>query len=120
MIIALILICTSILLIFHSYLLYPWFLSILPKKSNDWNHSLHKYSVAVLIAAYNEETVIEDKIMSVLNNLPKGVDLDIYVGSDASTDRTGEIVEHISKIHSNVHLETFAGRTGKAAIINSL
>ena len=58
--------------------------------------------------------------MSVLNNLPKGVDLDIYVGSDASTDRTGEIVEHISKIHSNVHLETFAGRTGKAAIINSL
>lgn len=120
MIIVLILICASILLIFHSYLLYPWFLSILPKNSSDWNHSLQKYSVAVLIAAYNEETVIEDKIMSVLNNVPKGVDLDIYVGSDASTDRTGEIVELISKIHPNVHLETFAGRTGKAAIINSL
>jgi cellulose synthase/poly-beta-1,6-N-acetylglucosamine synthase-like glycosyltransferase len=77
-------------------------------------------TVAVLIAAYNEESVIEEKLMSILNHIPSELQIDIYIGSDASSDHTDEIVKNVSTNYPNVHLTRFSGRTGKAAIINTL
>ncbi len=113
-------IITSVLLILYTYLFYPWLLQILPKKKQTWVSSNYPYSIAVLIAAYNEESVIHDKLRSVLNHIPENVKLDIYVGSDASTDKTDDIVIELQKIYPNVFLDRFAGRTGKASIINAL
>jgi len=113
-------IITSVLLILYTYLFYPWLLQLLPKKKQNWASSNHPYSIAVLIAAYNEESVIHDKLISVLNHIPKNIKLDIYVGSDASTDKTDDLVKALQEIHPNLFLERFAGRTGKASIINAL
>ncbi|MBM3430687.1 MAG: glycosyltransferase [Bacteroidetes bacterium] len=118
--VAWILIITSVLLILYTYLFYPWLLQILPKKEQTWASSNYPYSIAVLIAAYNEESVIQEKLTSVLNHIPEHVKLDIFVGSDASTDRTDDIVKALQEIYPNVFLERFAGRTGKASIINAL
>ncbi|OUZ12685.1 hypothetical protein BHE97_00230 [Aeromicrobium sp. PE09-221] len=45
--------------------------------------------VGVLIAAHNEEKVIADTIVAVMRLVPAG---QVFVASDASTDRTAEIV----------------------------
>ena len=116
----LIVLCASSSLIIHTYVIYPAILFVLPKKKEDFNPVIQDVTVAMLIAAYNEEKVIEDKLNSVLNNIPARVKIDIYVGSDGSTDCTDEIIEALSKKHPNVHLLKFKGRSGKANIINNL
>ena len=62
--------CLCIALLFHSYVLFPllltWFAK--NKKQNEITYVLNNLelpTVAILIAAYNEETVIEEKIKSI-------------------------------------------------------
>lgn len=51
-------------------------------------------SVAVIVAAHNEETVIERRISNLRSLDYPSEKLEIVVTSDASTDRTEEIAEH--------------------------
>ena len=76
--------------------------------------------VAVLVAAYNEEWVIEEKIRSVLQGNYPAEKLSLWIGNDASKDKTAEIVANLQKEFPNLHLVNFAGRTGKPQIINQL
>ncbi len=76
--------------------------------------------VGILIAAYNEEKIIGEKIISVFKTNYPLDKIKVYVGSDASTDKTDEIITALSKQFSNLHLVNFGGRTGKANIINAL
>ena len=76
--------------------------------------------VAVLIAAYNEEKVIGEKIRSVLlSDYPENK-IHVYVGSDASDDNTDQIVEEFAAHNPRVKLIKFKGRVGKIEIINHL
>ncbi len=111
---------SSLFLMVYSYVLYPGLLWIIPNKKRNLLNQPQECSVAVVIAAYNEEKVIGTKIQSVLKHIPEAVHLDIYVGSDGSTDKTNKIVEEYAMQYSNVHLVTFAGRSGKAKIVNDL
>ncbi|MBM9465136.1 glycosyltransferase [Aeromicrobium sp. YIM 150415] len=63
--------------------------------------------VGVLIAAHNEETVIEDTITAVSRLVPAG---QVFVASDASTDRTAEIVRSCGA--NVVELVTSHGKAG--------
>lgn len=111
----------SLLLVVHTYVFYPTLLRILTRtKTKRRSYAIKNYKVAVLIAAYNEEKIIKEKLLSVLNNIPNNVILDVFVGSDASTDSTNEIVQHLKSEFENLHLLNFQARTGKAKIINSL
>lgn len=70
--------------------------------------------IAVLIAAYNEEAIIKEKINNTLSlNYPKEK-LKIYVISDGSNDATNEIV----KSFADVELLFEQSRKGKTAAIN--
>lgn len=110
----------SVLGIIHTYILYPFSL-ILFGKSKKRNPELNmNLKVGVLIAAYNEEKVIRDKINSILNTHYPAENLTIYIGSDASTDNTNRIIQEFQKEYKNIRLINFEGRTGKAAIINKL
>jgi cellulose synthase/poly-beta-1,6-N-acetylglucosamine synthase-like glycosyltransferase len=73
--------------------------------------------VSVLIAAYNEEAVIEDRLRNALAMDYPAEKLEIMVGSDGSTDRTAEIVRGYAD--SRVRLQDFSRRRGKAAVLNS-
>lgn len=73
--------------------------------------------VSLIICAYNEEAVIEQKLRNSLElDYPRDR-LDIHVASDGSTDRTNEIVQRFAA--QGVVLDSF-GRTGKTGMQNQM
>jgi cellulose synthase/poly-beta-1,6-N-acetylglucosamine synthase-like glycosyltransferase len=87
---------TSIFLIIYTYLLFPAILELLASgKKNDSGTEAKGAlpSISVLIAAFNEEEVIEAKIRSVAEADYPRDRIEILVGSDASTDGTNGILE---------------------------
>jgi cellulose synthase/poly-beta-1,6-N-acetylglucosamine synthase-like glycosyltransferase len=73
--------------------------------------------LALLIAAYNEQAVIEDRIRNALQLDYPREKLQIVVASDGSSDATARIVR--SHAGSGVHLIDNVQRRGKAAVLNS-
>ena len=74
-------------------------------------------SVSVIVAAYNEETVIERRLDNLLAlDYPSGK-LELVVASDASTDRTNELVEAVAAREPRVRLID-CPRGGKVAAQN--
>ena len=105
-----ILICSSFLIL-HTYVFYPLFMILIYRNSN--HNQLMFYSdhelpaIAILIAAHNEEKVIEKKILSVFNTNYPSSKLKIFIGSDASTDRTDEIISNLTNTYSNIEFIKF-------------
>ena len=118
-----ILICSSFLIL-HTYVFYPLFMILIYRNSN--HNQLLFYSddelpsIAILIAAYNEEKVIEKKILSIFNTNYPSSKLKVFIGSDASTDRTDQIISNLTNTYSNIEFIKFKGRVGKISIINHL
>ncbi len=113
----------SLSLIFYSYLIFPEILRLLARKKEVATEKFLPSElppISVLIAAFNEEKVIGEKIRSVLDgNYPREL-LEILVGSDASTDNTDQILQHLQEEHPSLHLSVFKERKGKPGIINQL
>ena len=120
----LIIFSVSVILIFHTYVLYPLIMILLfskPKnKVLEYTEHEDLPDVAVLIAAYNEERVIREKIDSVFATTYPVSKIKVYVGSDASADNTDSIVEALKSNYPNLELVKFSGRVGKISIINHL
>ena len=106
--------------ILQTYLIYPAALILVGANKKAPPKKNSSYNVGVIIAAYNEENVIAKKIQSILDSDYPLEKINIYVGSDASTDKTNELIASFQKNHPNVHLKIFPGRSGKAYIINDL
>jgi cellulose synthase/poly-beta-1,6-N-acetylglucosamine synthase-like glycosyltransferase len=106
-------------LLAHTYALYPLSLPLLrfffPVRVRNGNPFRHK--VSMVVAAYNEEKIIEEKIRNCFElEFPRG-NLEILIGSDGSTDRTESIV---AKYAPDVKLFAFPERSGKAGVLNQL
>ena len=106
-------------LLVHTYLLYPvslpvlsLFFSLRRKQGNP-----NKFKVSMVIAAHNEEKVIEEKIRNTFDLEFPRKNLEILIGSDASTDKTNAIV---SKYAPDVKLFQYHQRGGKAQVLNQL
>jgi len=110
---------SSLFIILYAYFGYPLCLYIISftKPNRKIETITSRYpNVSLLISAYNEENVIEDKILNSLSlNYPKDL-LEIVVVSDASEDRTDEIVR--CYIQKGVLLRSYEGRIGKTACLN--
>jgi len=115
----------SIAGILHSYVLYPLIIKLAAKGKTISNQS-YSYSdelpkVSILMAAYNEEAVIEEKIQTILNNNYPKEKLEILIGSDNSNDRTNEIIKQFAnKKNQNIKFKAFTSRQGKVSIVNQL
>lgn len=108
----------SFTLIAYTYFGYPLLLAILGRlqRGGRTPEGLHPgpRRVSVIIAAYNEERHIRDKLQNVLG-LDYAVDLlEVLVGSDGSTDRTNEIV--LGCREPRVRLVAFRENRGKTAV----
>ncbi len=114
--------CVSAIL--HSYVFYPLLLFLVAPKRNIYINVYSKDEnlpqVSILMAAFNEEKVINEKIKSVFETDYPLDKITFYIGSDASTDKTNEIIKAWSEKYSQVKFVEFKGRTGKSAIINQL
>jgi cellulose synthase/poly-beta-1,6-N-acetylglucosamine synthase-like glycosyltransferase len=106
-------------LLAHTYVLYPISLPVLslllPWKRKQGNPN--KFKVSMVIAAHNEEKVIEEKIRNTFDLEFPRKNMEILIGSDASSDRTNAIV---SKFAPDVKLFAFNQRGGKASVLNQL
>jgi len=114
----------SIVLVFHTYIFFPVFLNFLYRLKVKYLPALHNSTqplpVSVLMAAYNEEAVIEQKIDSIFqSNYPHEL-IEVWVGSDNSSDATNEILNRLALKYPKLHPVFFNERNGKIKIINQL
>lgn len=105
--------------VFYSYVGYGMVLYVLVKLKkviykNKNSYDVSYPSVTLLIAAYNEENDIEEKIMnSFALDYPKDKIQFLFV-TDGSTDHTTQIISN----YKNIQLLHEANRLGKTAAVN--
>lgn len=75
-------------------------------------------TVAVLVAAYNEERHIAERIRNLLALDYPADKLRIYIGSDGSADATNRLVDDAR--HERIVFRPFQQRRGKPSVINDL
>lgn len=112
-----------IFLIFNSFFIYPLLLllfSKLSKKTATYNNQSHSLPISVLISAYNEEKVIEKRIINIINQDYDLGKIEILVGSDCSTDKTNTILKKMSEQIPQLKIFLFNVRMGKAGVLNEL
>jgi len=110
-------------MVFYSYMLFPLILRLLSGKKEMGPGSFQNETmppVSVLIAAYNEQKHIGEKIDSVLRGNYPSDKLEVLVGSDASTDKTNNILKRLAESNPSLHITLFHERKGKPGIINEL
>lgn len=114
----------SVILLAHSYLLYPLILQILASKktikSPHYNKDEDLPNVSIVMSVHNEEQVISDKIKSIFYTDYPLNKIELIIGSDASTDGTNRICEIYEKNYSNFRFFPFKERQGKPMVINQL
>jgi cellulose synthase/poly-beta-1,6-N-acetylglucosamine synthase-like glycosyltransferase len=107
-------------LILHTYFIYPLVLIMADRRAPAPPKAREDYLpvVTLIVAAHNEQKVIEEKIRNCLAiDYPKDL-LQIFIGSDGSKDRTVEIVSAYKD--KGVRLFDFEHRRGKVSVLNDL
>ena len=102
----------------YPYFGYPFLLLIcspwIRPRSSQWVDGFTP-KVSIVLAAYNEEQHIRQKLMNCLELDYPDDHLEILVGSDGSTDRTNEMVNDFRE--RGVHLFAISPRRGKMATV---
>lgn len=104
-------------LIVYTMIGYPVLLKILnkilPHKKLNINYN-YSPTVTIIVPAHNEDSVIEKKILNLLDLNFASERLDIIIASDNSTDRTNEIVKlYERKYPDKIRLYVVKERKGK-------
>ncbi|MFT5850663.1 MAG: cellulose synthase/poly-beta-1,6-N-acetylglucosamine synthase-like glycosyltransferase [Colwellia sp.] len=108
----------TLFLIVYSYLFYPLLLKLLVKPQEiKMEMPTDLPSVDVIIAAYNEESCIKERIENALAQDYLG-NVRILVASDGSEDNTGKIIESFS--NPRVIAFNFEINRGKISVLNDL
>lgn len=107
----------AIALLFFSYIGFALLVYAVAKafKRNQWKFSREYIpTVTIIVSAYNEEEIIQEKMANLLElNYPEDK-LDIIIASE-STDNTNEIIEN--NLGGKIRLLAFSGRMGKSHTI---
>lgn len=106
----------------YTYALFPLALTTAARRKQHhvFPPLASKPTVAIVFAAHNEEAVIAKKLENICQlNYPQEL-LEVWIGSDASTDRTDEIIATFAAQYPFIHGVRFNNRMGKAPILNRL
>jgi len=111
-----------LLLILHTYIIYPFSIYIIQLffKKNYLSDLNHFPIVSIIISVYNEEKVISKTITNFCEQDYPRDKFEILIGSDGSTDNTDSIVAMLSNQYSNIKLISFEKRRGKKFVVNDL
>ena len=111
---------SALCLIALTYAVYPLWQLAFPGNAIDFSGEYTPPTVSIVFAAYNESSIIEDKIRSLYNtNYPIDL-LSVWIGSDMSDDGTDTIIRSLQKEFPNLNLNVNEVRSGKSATINRL
>src|SRR5882724_5498357 len=111
----------SLLAISYAYVGYPAILWLVSRfgglgEKSAAGQGTQLPSVTLIVSAYNEESVISEKIENALSlDYPREL-LEVVIVSDGSTDRTCEFVLEFAQ--RGVVLRHYEGRIGKTACLN--
>lgn len=115
---------SALTLLIYAYFIYPLLMATIAGRlkgtASVANLSDQKQlpSVAVLVAAFNEQKHIAARIENLLQQDYPSEKLQIMVGSDGSSDGTAEIARKFSDARTVVH--EFRINRGKASVLNDL
>jgi cellulose synthase/poly-beta-1,6-N-acetylglucosamine synthase-like glycosyltransferase len=118
----------SAICLVHTYVLYPFLLKLGGKLSKKKAANSQVYTqndadlpfVTVVMSAFNEEKVISEKIKTLLDPEYPSHKYRIFIGSDASTDATNDLIQGFADRISYLHFTPFADRRGKPPVVNDL
>lgn len=114
----------TILLISHSYIIYPFSLRIIALFTGKSRGPKPKLtllpSVSIIVSAYNEEKVIADRIENIRNLDYDFNKIELIIGSDCSTDETNSILTRKSNEYDWIKTQLYSTRRGKAIVLNEL
>ena len=125
----------SIFVIIYSYFLYPLLLMAASgmaqllrdnayiwrgknQRSLSWQTDDSLPAVTVVIAAYNEQSCIAQRVEHILSQDYPADKLTLLIGSDGSKDKTAEILAAITDPRLKAHL--FTENRGKVSVLNDL
>jgi len=101
----------------YSYGIYPLLLFLFAKiMRTNWKSGEIKPKISIIISAYNEEEVIQEKIKNTLELEYPPEKLEIIISSDGSRDRTNQMVADVGD--PRIVLRAFPERAGKTACLN--
>lgn len=107
------------LLIVNSFFVYPLVVYLISRKNPKKQTIPENYpSVSILISAYNEEKIIEERIRNISLLDYDFSKLEVFVGSDKSTDGTNDILKRLETEYSWLNIFISEERCGKAGILN--
>lgn len=113
----------SVLMIFHSYVLFPFLVQFLARnKKLDHPQILEEDlpMLSILVSAFNEEAVIAEKIESVFESNYPIDKFELLIGSDHSSDQTNQIVQSFADRYPNLVFKAYSKRRGKQNVVNDL
>lgn len=110
----------SLVLLAYTYIGYFLTLLLVSRfvKKNRTSDPNHIPTVSVLIAAYNEEKVIEEKLKNCLSLEYPEDKIEFLIGSDGSSDKTNVILQQYQ--NRVIKPLLFQARRGKVQVLNSL
>ncbi len=114
----------TLFLVAYTYFLFPITIMLLAKNKH-LNKNVFKSedeisSVSILIAAYNEQFIIKEKIISIINSDFPTDKIEIIIVSDCSTDNTNQIISELAEVFPFIKTHILNNRTGKAGAVNKL
>src|ERR1700735_1177106 len=108
-----------VFVVVYVYFGYPLLLKLhLLGRSNSWHRGEAQPLISVIVAAHNEESVIESKITNLLSSDYPRERVEVLIGSDGSSDSTEDVVRKFAG--EGVGLISFPQQQGKSAIQNGL
>lgn len=110
----------TLLLIINTYLFYPLGLFFIKKFSRSPQVYDFHPKISILIAAYNEEKVIRQRIENIAKQDYDFSKIELIIGSDCSSDSTNEILLELEKEFPWLKVKIFKERRGKAGVLNDL
>ena len=116
---------TCLLLVAHTYVLFPGLLGWLAR-GRFQNADVYAPAatelpaVDILLAAHNEEAVIEQKVRSTFATTYPLDRLRLLVGSDNSSDHTNTLLTRLAAEFPQLRFEAYTQRTGKPTVIENL
>lgn len=110
-------------LLLYTYAIYPAMVRWLA----DQRKAVEKESIiaswprlVVLLSAFNEEQIIEEKIDSVFNTDYPLEQLTMLIGSDCSSDKTDALIRQKQEEYPGIVFHRMEQRSGKANVLNQL
>jgi len=113
----------SVIMVFHTYVFFPVLLKFLAKNKSLVFPQIKKENlpkISILVAAFNEEEVIAEKIESIYKSNYDINQFELFIGSDNSTDNTNSIIQSYCEKYKNLTFVPYNKRRGKQNVINDL